>query len=79
MNLTDFIEVNPEKLGGEPVFKGTRIPLSIFFDYLEAGRSVEAFLDDFETDRNLVYHFAHAWREQPINLVTPWTSLRGDL
>lgn len=69
-NLIDLIEVNPEKLGGEPVFKGTRIPLAIFFDYLETGHSVDAFVDDFEIDRDLVYHFVHAWREQAAHVVS---------
>ena len=34
-------------LGGTPVFKGTRVPVRALFDYLEAGRSLDKFLDDF--------------------------------
>ena len=34
-------------LGGTPVFKGTRVPIRALFDYLEAGRSLDEFLDDF--------------------------------
>lgn len=34
-------------LGGTPVFKGTRVPVRALFDYLEAGRSIDEFLDDF--------------------------------
>ena len=34
-------------LGGTPVFKGTRVPVRALFDYLEAGRSLDEFLDDF--------------------------------
>jgi len=29
------------------VFRGTRVPLRNLIDYLEAGDSLEAFLDDF--------------------------------
>jgi len=38
---------DPEILGGTPVFKGTRVPVKAIFDYLEAGDSLEEFLDDF--------------------------------
>jgi uncharacterized protein (DUF433 family) len=34
-------------LGGEPVFKGTRVPVKSLFDHLEAGDSIEVFLDGF--------------------------------
>ena len=34
-------------LGGTPVFKGTRVPVRALFDYLEAGRPLDEFLDDF--------------------------------
>jgi uncharacterized protein (DUF433 family) len=45
----DFIETDPEKMGGTPVFRGTRVPIQNLFDYLEAGDSLEVFLDDFPT------------------------------
>ena len=38
---------DPEILGGTPVFVGTRVPVKIMFDYLEAGDSLEVFLDEF--------------------------------
>ena len=38
---------DPEILGGTPVFVGTRVPVKILFDYLEAGDSLEVFLDQF--------------------------------
>jgi uncharacterized protein (DUF433 family) len=49
MNVQQVIEVDPEKLGGTPVFFGTRVPIQNFFDYLEGGDSIEVFLDDFPT------------------------------
>jgi len=42
-----IINRDPEILGGTPVFKGTRVPVKAIFDYLEAGDSLEEFLDDF--------------------------------
>jgi uncharacterized protein (DUF433 family) len=49
MTPADVIEVDPEKMGGTPVFFGTRVPIKNFFDYLEGSNGVEIFLDHFPT------------------------------
>jgi uncharacterized protein (DUF433 family) len=49
MELKDLITIDPEILGGQPVFKGTRVPVETLFDHLEAGVSLEEFLEDFPT------------------------------
>src|SRR6516162_6012831 len=38
---------DPEILGGEPVFAGTRVPIKSLFDHLEAGDSSADFLEGF--------------------------------
>ena len=38
---------DPEIMGGTPVFIGTRVPVRILFEHLEAGDSLEIFLEDF--------------------------------
>ena len=38
---------NPAILSGEPVFRGTRVPFKALTDYLEHGRTLAEFLDDF--------------------------------
>jgi uncharacterized protein (DUF433 family) len=43
----EVIQTDPEILAGEPVFAGTRVPLKNLFDYLEAGDSVDVFIDAF--------------------------------
>lgn len=43
----EFIEINPEKLSGTPVFAGTRVPIKNLFDYLEGGDTLEDFLEGF--------------------------------
>jgi uncharacterized protein (DUF433 family) len=43
----EVVHTDPEILAGEPVFVGTRVPLRNLFDYLEAGDSLETFLDAF--------------------------------
>lgn len=42
------IHIDPEILGGTPVFFGTRVPIKNLFDYLETGDSIDTFLDDFD-------------------------------
>ena len=41
------IHRDPEIQGGVPVFVGTRVPLKNLFDSLEAGDSLNQFLDDY--------------------------------
>ncbi len=43
-----IINIDPEILGGTPVFFGTRVPIKNLFDYLETGESIDYFLEDFE-------------------------------
>jgi uncharacterized protein (DUF433 family) len=38
---------DPAILSGEPVFRGTRVPFKSLTDYLEHGRSLSEFLEDF--------------------------------
>lgn len=47
MSRPAAIQTDPEILGGTPVFSGTRVPIQNLFDYLEAGDTLYAFLDDF--------------------------------
>ena len=49
MTVKDVVEVNPNKLSGTPVFRGTRVPIKNLFDCLEDGDSTERFLDQFPT------------------------------
>ena len=48
MPLPDpLITSSLERLGGTPVFAGTRVPVKGLFDYLEAGDSLGEFLAQF--------------------------------
>ena len=47
MNLKDIISIDEEVLSGQTVFKGTRVPIDTLFDHLEAGITIDSFLDDF--------------------------------
>jgi uncharacterized protein (DUF433 family) len=43
------INIDPETMGGTPVFTGTRVPVQTLFDYIEGGDNLNEFLDDFPT------------------------------
>ena len=43
-----IVNIDPEILGGTPVFYGTRVSIKNLFDYLETGESITCFLDDFD-------------------------------
>ncbi|MDQ3291037.1 MAG: DUF433 domain-containing protein, partial [Bacteroidota bacterium] len=46
-NINEYIQIDPEVLGGQPVFTGTRVPIETLFMHLENGISLSEFLEDF--------------------------------
>jgi len=46
---TRLITSDPEILSGTPVFSGTRVPVKNLTDCLEAGDSIDEFMEDFPT------------------------------
>ena len=47
LNASDLLTVDPEILGGTPVFKETRVPVKTLFEYLENNYALEEFLECF--------------------------------
>ncbi|MCU0367851.1 MAG: DUF433 domain-containing protein [Cyclobacteriaceae bacterium] len=47
--IKDYITIDKEILSGNPVFKGTRVPIQSLFDHLEKGITIDEFLNDFPT------------------------------
>ena len=43
------ITINPEVVSGAPVFRGTRVPVDALLSNLEAGLSLDEFLENFPT------------------------------
>ncbi|MDX2030007.1 MAG: DUF433 domain-containing protein [Blastocatellia bacterium] len=41
------VTCDPNVMGGEPVFQGTRIPARLLFDHLAEGATLDQFLDQF--------------------------------
>ena len=64
--MTDtLIDRNPDILGGTPVFSGTRVPVRILMEHLEAGDRLDEFLDDCPT----------VSREQAVELIERATTI----
>ena len=57
---------DPEILGGTPVFIGTRVPVRIIFEHLEAGDSLEVFLEDFPSSCRRRPLSSNVRRHEPI-------------
>lgn len=49
MTAKELINVDPELMGGTPVFCGTRVPIQSLIDHLQSNIPLEEFLDDFPT------------------------------
>ncbi len=49
LRAASVVHIDPEILGGTPVFVGTRVPFRNLIDYLERNHSVDEFLDSFPT------------------------------
>jgi uncharacterized protein (DUF433 family) len=47
--MSNASATDPEIMHGQPVFRGTRVPVKTLFDYLEGGESLEGFLEGFPT------------------------------
>jgi uncharacterized protein (DUF433 family) len=52
------VSTSPDVMSGTPVFTGTRVPVQTLIDFLEAGESIDDFLEGFPTvSRELVVSF----------------------
>jgi uncharacterized protein (DUF433 family) len=47
MEMIGVITKDPNILGGEPIFRGTRVPFKILIDFLEGGDTLDHFLEEY--------------------------------
>ena len=47
--MNSEITIDPEIMGGEPVFSKTRVPIKVLFEYLEGGSDIAKFLEQYPT------------------------------
>jgi uncharacterized protein (DUF433 family) len=62
-----IVSRSPEVMSGAAVFHGTRVPVQTLLDYLEAGDSIDDFLNGFPTvTRERVIAFLEEARDRVI-------------
>jgi uncharacterized protein (DUF433 family) len=62
---------DPEIMGGTPVFRGTRVPVQTLLDYIEAGDSIDQFLEGFPTvTRDQVIAFLEEAKDRLVESVS---------
>ena len=58
-------------MGGAPVFPGTRVPVQTLLDYLEAGDSIDEFLEGFPSvTRDQVIAFLEEAKDRLVESVS---------
>jgi uncharacterized protein (DUF433 family) len=45
--LDEVVWIDPDRMSGEPCFKGTRVPVQILIDHIEGNSTLDDFLDGF--------------------------------
>jgi uncharacterized protein (DUF433 family) len=56
--LNEIVWADPERMSGEPCFKGTRVPVQTLIDHLEENLTIEDFLKGFPSvERSQVVQF----------------------
>jgi uncharacterized protein (DUF433 family) len=66
-----IVSRNPEVLGGAVVFHGTRVPVQTLLDYLEAGETIDDFLEGFPSvTRQHVIAFLEEAKDRLIETVS---------
>ena len=45
--LNEVVWVDPDRMSGEPCFKGTRVPVQALIDHIEGNSTLDDFLEGF--------------------------------
>jgi uncharacterized protein (DUF433 family) len=65
--VVTVIQIDPQVMGGTPVFAGTRVPIATLIDYLEGGDSINDFLEGFPSvSREQVIDFLEEVKERTL-------------
>lgn len=69
VNMVSPISKSIDTLGGTPVFTGTRVPVQTLLDYLEAGESIDDFLEGFPSvERKQIVAFLELAKDRLIEI-----------
>jgi uncharacterized protein (DUF433 family) len=56
-----FLEINPDVQGGEPVIRGTRVPIRGLAKQIEAGEAMSVLLEEYDSIDPEAFTFATLW------------------
>ncbi len=66
-----IVSCSPDVMGGTPVFQGTRVPVQTLLDYLEAGETIDDFLEGFPSvTRHQVIAFLEQAKDRLVESVS---------
>ncbi len=66
-----IISCSPDIMGGAAVFHGTRVPVQTLLDYLEAGKSIDDFLEGFPSvTRERIIAFLEEAKDRMVEAVS---------
>lgn len=65
---TNIVSSSADVMGGTPVFSGTRVLIQTFLDYIEAGETIDEFLEGFPsvTRKQVIAFLEEAKRIRPV-------------
>jgi len=67
--MSDLIESNPEILGGKPIIKGTRIPVSLIYELIGLNYSIEQILEEYpHLERSIIIKILEIGKDAYENL-----------
>jgi uncharacterized protein (DUF433 family) len=70
--MEPIVTISPNIMHGSPCFAGTRVEVQTFFDHLEAGYTIEGFLEQFPTvHREQVVRLLAVLREDAARVAVP--------
>ena len=70
--MEPIVTSNPKVMHGAPCFAGTRVAVQTFFDHLEAGYTIDGFLEQFPTvHRGQVIRLLGVLRDDVAHVAVP--------
>lgn len=70
-SIREVVWVDPDRLGGEPCFRGTRVPVSALTDHIEGNATLDEFLEGFPSvGREQAIRFIELAKESLVECVS---------
>jgi uncharacterized protein (DUF433 family) len=67
--MSDLIEINPEILGGKPIIKGTRIPVSLIYELIGLNYTIDEIKKEYpHLERHVIIKVVELGNEALKNL-----------